>query len=353
MKKDKRNKSILPLIIGGGALYLLSRSRNKSNTINNLTDALKEQRQNNAYKVLLTDDAGDEYIDKIINSDFISPLNELPNYNPLQIGCYILPDTLNITIGQFTRAFVPQKHYYKTSTMSNKGVPFPSYYNDFICKSGDYYVKFSMVLCIYIPKSGYEKLNLSQFDIANINIEYGGRSQLYPTNGLIFLDYLYNNELSQFWTPSDYGFKTMPLVTDRFKQYMDMKKITLKNGFNYFNLEFILPQKYYKKDGSVDYQIYMNWQNKNINDYDALTMFQLAGISFDVFFTIPQLDSSESTYIRLFALPQTYTNGEDYKVLNDNNVKTIYTRQNDALFFINSNNEKKYNAIKICDNSKL
>lgn len=319
MSENKKNKSVLPLIaLGGVFLFSKLAKKNNANTNNvDLKKALAEQRQNNAYEVILSDGGGDEVIDKIINQDFILGENNLPMYDPNQVYFFSLPDSLKVQIGQFTKDVSLDKRYFTTKAfVTNKGDYSDSFFNQFYIKPYDYYLKINCIVCLSIPKSGYTTVNLDTFLIQDIMLQYKNMS-IYGNAKPYFLNYLKNNDFQQFWTPQEFEPSNKAgdvLVTKQFENTIKKNEYKFKAGLNYLNLEFILPQKLYYKENGVEkeaYQIYMSNQGRNTNDFNAISFLQLLKFKFNIIWEIKKFNNTITKVSTIQFADESFYNRQD------------------------------------------
>lgn len=345
MAIEKRNKNNGPLWIGGGLLLLWLLNRNKKKfTPTQIKNALTEQRQNNAYEVILTETGGDDLFEKIINKDFI--LNKgLPNNRQNDITFYALPDSLKLSIGQF-------KNDWRFNRREIDG--YRSVFDGYHINKGTYYIKFSFILCCYIPTSAFDVINVSDLKISNIKLTYKNIRSGFGKP--LFFDYFIENDESlDFWAPRLDRKKEVNKTTDRFQNGITKQKLTFRDGINAFKCEFILPQKIWNADNESFYQILENGQKESSPaDYDKLTFFDLWLLQFDLSCNFKQFDSTIpiNETIRL-------TDGVqgNYNIVQDettNKVLMITSNQDSMLMQMqNPTNDFKDFEPNITDNSNL
>ena len=345
MAIEKRNKNNGPLWIGGGLLLLWLLNRNKKKfTPTQIKNALKEQRQNNAYEVILQETGGDDLFEKIINKDFITNKG-FPTNTQNDIVFYALQDSLKLSIGQFQNGI-------KINRREIDG--YKSVFDGYHVDKGTYYVKFSFILCCYIPESVFDVITISDFKVSDIKLTYKKIS-----SGLdkpLFLDYFIDNETCwEFFAPRIIGKKEVQKTTNRFQRGFEKNNITFRNGVNAFKMEFILPQKIFDSNNESFYQILQSNQGgKNPADYDKLTFFELWLLQFNISCNFKQFDST-------IPINQTIklTDGlqENFKIERNNstnNILTITSNQDSMLMQMqNPTNDFKDFEPNITDNSNL
>lgn len=297
--KEKNKKSIFPLLGAVGA-FLFLRNRKKKSKVETLTyeKKLSETTQNNTYNLLLDEEILTD--EEIKNTDFLT-INNKTDYNPKLVQMWIVPNSVRLFRGAYFLTNHKPNQFYRLVESGKKLKELGVFTNPYYTKKGEPYFIIEFVVNIHIPTTAYGQIEISKFLVSNLKLLFNGKISYENYNDyeqqIFNYDFLIKNNDEKSFIYDEYGYtkKNVIVETSKFQDYIKEKKISLKDGDNYFLMQFVVnPNIFYIQNGvEKEFRIYtMNDENgKFLWDNNFVKNFVLFGFSFDIRFLSNTLNS--------------------------------------------------------------
>lgn len=286
--KEKNKKSIFPLLGAMGA-FLLLRNRKKKSNVELLTyeKKLSETTQNNTYNLLLDEEILTD--EDIKNTDFLT-INNKTDYNQKLVQMWIVPNSVRLFRGAY---FLTKHTPIQYRTIENKVINTNFVYYE----KTEPYIILEFVINIHIPTTAYGTIEISKFLVSNFVLKGYKINKIFPNmnenyNKIILYDFLIGNKDEKSFIPKEYGYTkdNVRIETTKFEDYIKDKKIRLKDGDNYFLMQFVITHTTH----STIYDTITTYKNDTLDlwkENNFLKNFKLFGFSFDIRFLSNTLNS--------------------------------------------------------------